>query len=320
MSASKRPASGLARPAKKRPAVSLVPCPVCRRQIPSFRLQVHASACEDFRADGEPRLAAGPRAPAPIEVPGVGEAQAHPTLVGQYLIPNFVSPAEEAAILSWLGRPGERECAPAWRLREFNGRAYGKAWGVRTDLRARTQMVPAHPMPSQLRAVASRMGEAVRAVTGTAGWRPTEANAILYRRQEGHSLTAHVDDRALSGDVLCNLCLAGSAVMTYTREQGDARPPQQAVGLSRPRALPRSERVPLPRYALQIQTKACRFEYAHAIDNADLVDGERVSITFRQGAFVPHGGAAAVWEADCVAEPGATSAARAGRASAGPKA
>ena len=50
-------------------------------------------------------------------------------------------------------------------------------------------------------------------------FRPNEANAIDYRRSEGHFLGANCDDRQMSGEVLCNLCLAGDAVMTYVRDR-----------------------------------------------------------------------------------------------------
>jgi hypothetical protein len=50
-------------------------------------------------------------------------------------------------------------------------------------------------------------------------FRPNEANAIWYDRDRGSYLAPHCDDRQLSGRILCNLCLAGDAVMVYSRDK-----------------------------------------------------------------------------------------------------
>ena len=42
-------------------------------------------------------------------------------------------------------------------------------------------------------------------------FRPNGANAIDYNKAAGHEITAHCDDRQLSGDILANLSLAGDA-------------------------------------------------------------------------------------------------------------
>ena len=97
-----------------------------------------------------------------------------------------------------------------------------------------------------------------------------EANALKYLKSEGCYLGGHVDDRQLSGEVLVNLSLAGTAVMTYTYDKDvSALPPV---------------RVTLPRRSLQIQTKEVRFDWRHGIEGKDLPD-VRVSITFRRAKF-----------------------------------
>ena len=81
------------------------------------------------------------------------------------------------------------------------------------------------------------------------------------------------DDRQLSGDVIVNLSLAADATMTYEHDRERARPPV---------------RVLLPRRSLQIQTGDVRFNWRHAIHNADLPPtGRRVSITFRRAKLPP---------------------------------
>jgi hypothetical protein len=73
---------------------------------------------------------------------------------------NFVSEEEEAAILQWLGRPGDgpsAQCEPAWRPRNSNGQAYGKRWAVLFDWRSRTYALPQHAMPRALRPIADQI-------------------------------------------------------------------------------------------------------------------------------------------------------------------
>lgn len=104
-----------------------------------------------------------------------------------------------------------------------------------------------------------------------AQWRPNEANAILYSREDGHILGAHCDHRALSGAILATLSLAGDCTMTYTKAQ----------------QLPAERyRVQLPRRSIQIQTGTVRYDYMHGIRNQDLPPppSRRVSITFRMNA------------------------------------
>ena len=121
-------------------------------------------------------------------------------------------------------------------------------------------------MPPQLDALAARMQLVAPSALGDF-W-PNEANALDYDRAAGHHIAAHCDDRQLSGEVLVNLSLCGDAFMTYTHD----RKPLPPV------------RVRLPRRSLQIQTGDVRFNWRHAIENADLCGPRRVSITFRRAA------------------------------------
>ena len=81
------------------------------------------------------------------------------------------------------------------------------------------------------------------------------------------------DDRQLSGKILVNLCLAGSATMTYTRDQGSGAA---------------SYRAALLRRGLQIQSGEVRYNYQHGIQNRDFDDDRRVSITFRDNKYAGH--------------------------------
>lgn len=197
---------------------------------------------------------------------------------GQFVVLDFISEQEEAEILAYLD--GDEGCNHCWKLGTFNGPGYRKAWGVRTDLRERCFRPPEREMPGILLPVIARM-RTVAGVEAMRCFRPNEANAIDYRRREGHFLGPHCDDRQLSGKVLCNLCLAGDAIMTYLRDKAGGRG-------GRARALRESYDAHLPRRALQIQSGTVRYDYQHSIPNGQLLSDRRVSITFRQNAFPGH--------------------------------
>jgi alkylated DNA repair dioxygenase AlkB len=154
----------------------------------------------------------------------------HPQLKGQYTIEDFITEAEEECLLQFLDSE-----QPLWKKSNFNGPHSGKAWGVKTDLKKRTVREGDLAMPAPLLDLVPRMKALAHPLL--ADWRPNEANAIDYRRQLGHFLGAHVDDRNLSGKVLCNLSLAAPCYMTYTQEK------QQSQQV----------KVLLPRRSLQLQ-------------------------------------------------------------------
>ena len=97
------------------------------------------------------------------------------------------------------------------------------------------------------------------------GFACNECNAIEYLRDRGHELRPHVDDRILSSDIIVNLSMVGSCVMRYRMNKN------QGIEIAKN----------LPRFSLQIQGGKCRFEWEHGIRNEDLIDGKRVSLTFR---------------------------------------
>mmetsp|Transcript_14545 Transcript_14545/g.32937 ORF Transcript_14545/g.32937 Transcript_14545/m.32937 type:complete len:362 (-) Transcript_14545:53-1138(-) len=103
-----------------------------------------------------------------------------------------------------------------------------------------------------------------------AGCTPNEANAIDYNRDNGHFLTAHVDDRQLSREPIANLSLVGDCFMTFRNEA-----PHRNTAAS-------MARVFLPRRCLQVLTGKARYDFSHAIENSDLISPRRVSVTMRE--------------------------------------
>jgi alkylated DNA repair dioxygenase AlkB len=99
---------------------------------------------------------------------------------------------------------------------------------------------------------------------------PNEANAIEYRRKLGHHLLSHVDDRQLSKEPIANLSLAGDCFMTYCNVA-----PHRNTAVKERRLL-------LKRRCLQVLTGKARYEFSHAIENADLISERRVSVTMRE--------------------------------------
>eukprot|EP00933_Yihiella_yeosuensis_P018400 TRINITY_DN15115_c0_g5_i1.p1 TRINITY_DN15115_c0_g5~~TRINITY_DN15115_c0_g5_i1.p1 ORF type:complete len:204 (-),score=37.54 TRINITY_DN15115_c0_g5_i1:66-677(-) len=188
-----------------------------------------------------------------------------------------------------------------WKLGNFNGPGYRKCWGVVTDLRLRHCSAPIRPLPDIFRPLAARMRQVIFAAgskpkTGYSwlqpskvktfsleNFQPNEANAIDYRREEGHHLLPHCDDRQLSGEILCNLCLCGDAVMTYVEDSGRGKK-RCFEGAAKPERY----EVMLPRRALQIQSGRVRYEFRHGIYKSGLLGPRRVSITFRQTVYSGH--------------------------------
>ena len=204
---------------------------------------------------------------------GGGGAEGAHRLPGHYLVPDFISEEEEAALLDFLDVGPEASRNP-WKPSRFNGSHRGKRWGVEVDLKYRTVRPPRHAMPPLVLAIAEKIRRCECAGGVLRGFAPNEANAIDYDRAAGMELLPHVDDRQMSSDVLVNLSLAGDCTMTYVEERG--RP---GVGGAR-----KSVDVYLPRRSLQVQSGQTRYNFAHSIKNENLHHPRRVSITFRESA------------------------------------
>lgn len=223
---------------------------------------------------------------------------------GLYLLTDFLSEPEEAALTSWLD-VGSQE----WRHSSFNGECRSKNWGARTDLLHR-RVRPAdaslgeQDMPQELLSLAARLRDCVAGsrvppsvpqplVAAIKDFHPNEANANEYVRARGDSLTPHFDDRFLSGTLLVGLSLVGDCVMTY-HEHPSARRGRSgcegccACGPRQGRAAARlppgpGRRVLLPRRSVQVVTGKSRFEFTHSIHGGDLpASGRRLSVVLRQ--------------------------------------
>ena len=181
-------------------------------------------------------------------------------LPGLFLFNNFITKEEEAAILTFL----DDASTNPWKHGTFNGSHVGKRWGVHCNLRDRRVGSAEHELPSF---VADLLIPRLHRIYAIKGIVPNEANAIDYRREQGHFLTHHVDDRKLSKEPIANLSLAGDCYMVFNNEASLAK-----------------ESVPvlLEQRTLQVLTGKARYCYSHGIANCDLLSDRRVSITMRE--------------------------------------
>lgn len=212
-------------------------CPGCNQPIRLADLNIHLDhSCRSLRL---PRsVSTTPRRP-----PGLG------------LIENFISIEEESHLLSFL------ENQP-WKLSQRNGLSETLQWGVLIDY---TRPIPQtkrgdKEIPSEFDCLIRRF--ATHDETCSV-WVPNNCNAQRYIKADNHRLTAHYDDRSLSGDIICNVSLVSDCFMTFRK------------GLT-------SFRVFLPRRSASVMARSARFEYTHEIANEDFLGEKRMSINFRQ--------------------------------------
>lgn len=204
--------------------------------------------------------------------------QEHRDLPGLWLIHDFISEEEENDIIFKL----EADKTP-WHHSTFNGHCLSKCFGVRTqfgpshiqerlvrmnDISKGEHDIPEYLLPymDRLQCFIKQSAKEYRLPSTLMSFCPNECNANCYVKSEKHYLTAHCDDRVLSGPVLMNLSLNGLSHMTYIREGNACN----------------TVKVELPRRCLQLVTGLARFNYQHKINSEDICEEKRISITFRQ--------------------------------------
>jgi alkylated DNA repair dioxygenase AlkB len=187
-------------------------------------------------------------------------------IYGHKVIENFITEEEEEELLRAVYDMSEQ----TWNDRNAsgNGRHNGKSWGVNADRARRKVFKAKREMPEAFqRIVLEKLRANDYGYKGLRefGFACNECNAIEYIREKGHELRPHVDDRILSSDIIINLSMVGTCIMRYRMNKN------QGIEIAKK----------LPRFSLQIQGGRCRFEWEHGIRNEDLIDGKRVSLTFR---------------------------------------
>ena len=228
-------------------------CPLCNRSFPLHSLESHAAVCSGESSASAERSAsksATKLKPSSEPIPGL------------FLYEDFVSEEEEQGILKYLDSESIQ-----WKKSFFNGLSFGKRWGVHCNLRDKLVSAAENPLPDFIHEI---LVPKLKDLPPVKGCIPNEANAIDYRRKQGHWLKSHVDDRKLSKEPICNLSLAGDCYMTFKNE-----PMHRNLAA-------KEQKVLLKRRCLQVLTGGARYDFSHGIANEDLLGDRRVSVTMRE--------------------------------------
>ena len=197
---------------------------------------------------------------------------------GLFLYENFITNDEEKLIISAL----DTEKDNPWRNNRFNGIHLGKRWGVHCNLRDRRVDMPQIPLPSFIRDLLIPKLNKVLKPSIMKGCIPNEANAIDYRKNSGHYLKHHVDDRFLSKEPIANLSLSGSCYMTFIHEKKKHDNNNNNHNNNALSSIPTQKKVLLRPKTLLILTGKSRYDYSHGIYHEDLLSTRRISITMRE--------------------------------------
>jgi alkylated DNA repair dioxygenase AlkB len=277
-----------ARKSTKRRGSRFGTCPVCEASFPYHQLELHASNCNGKEpvAARNTKIQLIKKRPLPTSSLSVSQSTTTSTLVsirkhpldiestsepipGLFLYENFITEEEEQHILFQLDGTDVNFAAEflPWKPANFNGSHLGKRWGVHCNLRDRRVGAAENPLPHFVTDIMLPKLSHVRAMKGCT---PNEANAIDYRRYQGHHLTSHVDDRKLSKEPIANISMVGDCYMTF-RNVAPNRNTAVTV-----------QKVLLKRRCLQILTGKARYDFSHGIEHSDLLSDRRVSVTMRE--------------------------------------
>jgi alkylated DNA repair dioxygenase AlkB len=127
---------------------------------------------------------------------------------GLFIFEDFITQEEEARILQELDKPSDQ----MWKSENHSGSHREKRYGMDHDLWSKEIRPPKYPVPNFIRDI---LGPKFKRIASMIDCFPNDVNSIDYRRQAGHSLTSHVDDRKKHKEPVANLSLAGSCYMTY---------------------------------------------------------------------------------------------------------
>jgi len=242
-------------------------------------------------------------------------------LPGLFLIHDFINESEEEALLHYIQDDLCQKCP--WKHSSFNGHCMSMTFGVKTqfglpdELRlVRENNVDSGELdiPDCFHTYITRLQTWIAALQSTSTittssasssillkklpvelrcFKPNDCNINSYDKSKNHSLKPHFDDRALSGPILLNLSLAGTAIMTYTKpsSKGGSSSSSSSSGSSSSSSSSSSSNkssasVLLPRRCLQIVSGTARYSFMHEIMNKDLIDNNRISITWRQSGQI----------------------------------
>lgn len=273
------------------PSNLLVTCPICDTTISESIINLHVDACivrkeklssklEYVSTCDEVRIIdsenEGTKTISENEV-----IEKSPIIDGLLFINNFVSNEEAESIITLL----DNHQTP-WHNSKFNGFCLSKTFGYKTQfgvpgeercVRVNDPKSGEMPIPDFLANFPKRLAHIISTSSldfipqTLRSFKANECNANSYLQDAGHYLTAHFDDRSLSGPVLMNLSLGCDSYMTYHAGDGV------------------EHNVFLPRNCLQLVTGKARYDYQHSLKAESVLGARRVSVTWRQAGLAKGG-------------------------------
>ena len=220
----------------KKPLGSYASCPICSSSISLASMSAHLDKCllQNQQNDFDSKHSATCSTPLPApsssskkdKFSALGERMEKGPIPGLIIFKDFLSPEEGDHILKML----DSEQSPEWHFSSFNGNCLSKMYGYRTQwglpnedrlVRVNLPEKGEHNIPQYLWELFLKLQLFIKnenpqnVPTVLQNFKPNECNANKYIRSKNHYLTAHFDDRILSGPVLMNVSLAGDGYMTY---------------------------------------------------------------------------------------------------------
>lgn len=257
-------------------SMTKIDCPICSSSVLADIINMHIDTCIKRAAERENSSAS--KESSSLSSPLVSLERSE-EIEGLYFLRDFVSDEEAKSIIDQL----DAHETP-WKHSSFNGHCMSKVYGVRTQFGLPGEMrcvranktdqgelnIPEFLLPYQERFVRI-LSELKDVPSVLKTFKPNECNANSYLSSQGHFLTPHFDDRALSGPVLMNLSLGCDSFMTYHSLDG------LQIDIF------------LPANTLQLVTGKSRFEFKHSIAAEKISGPRRVSLTWRQAGISRNG-------------------------------
>eukprot|EP00035_Acanthoeca_spectabilis_P014593 m.281614 g.281614 ORF g.281614 m.281614 type:complete len:358 (-) comp16174_c0_seq2:1298-2371(-) len=199
---------------------------------------------------------------------GVREAAATAGLAGVTLLRDFVTDAEEAALLAAFDRAELWDTGPEASRASRRTQHFGFAYNYQIQGAAADR--PVEPFPPAIASVARRLAAVAKWVGGV-------DQATLQEYTPGQGIPPHIDTVWAFGPALASLSLLSDCVMRFRPVFGVLNDPEAAADLL------------LPRRSLILLTGPARYHFSHSIparkhdvvDGAAVARGRRLSLTFR---------------------------------------
>eukprot|EP00928_Gymnodinium_smaydae_P038453 TRINITY_DN26523_c0_g1_i1.p1 TRINITY_DN26523_c0_g1~~TRINITY_DN26523_c0_g1_i1.p1 ORF type:complete len:265 (+),score=61.73 TRINITY_DN26523_c0_g1_i1:43-837(+) len=195
---------------------------------------------------------------------------------GLVLVPNFISQAEESALVAELLSP-QRAWLDKSHLR-FANSAQQEFGPVITDAMEVVPAAPRVPTPPatarlavRVAQEAARLGLDAGAAAGKDGTAFDFCRINHYSVEGGGYMHKHMDSKKCFGPVIACVSLLSDAAMSFYDTRGNS------FGMAR---VYDTAEVPLPRRSLYFLTGAARSQWQHGI-RKDQCPQERLSLTFR---------------------------------------